>query len=948
MKIELLDIDRLIEVNKLKSVTSHYLFSNKKMIYNPDGILSSEIFGISKSDRRSTFAYIDLKRKFIHPHIYANVMVPMFKNTIFLVAGQKRFTIINGQLQEDPNGWTGLEELYNHWNEIEWAKHKSSNTTSKHLLASLNRDQVFIDKEIVCPPAYRDVMLAGTVDRSDHVDPLNNLYVSLIRSVNLLDEGGLFSRRQYATQSKIQDTLVEISNYFKTLIAAKRGLIRRNLMGKSVDYGVRAVISAPSFNFEKFGDSMVDLEHTAVPLAQCCSLFYPFIESWLSNFFTRELVNNPSRATYIDPVTNKEIVGTIVNAETQFSEKNIKKMINDFIFNPDNRFKVIALDIEIPSRNKNPKIVKATMLLKGKKILPNNTEKLLNRPMTITDLLYLACVDTCEDKRHIMTSRYPVGTDKGIFFSKVRVQSTINHIKLLYNGKEYPFYPDVDIQTDHSRVGVQFVDTLVMSNSHLDGMGADYDGDQVSERGIWSDEANAEAQKLMEEKMTALDIRGNNVKSVAKELYNSMYELTKDGEPDDRSRNGMKPVKKLDQVLTNMFLEMEPDEITRSFLVKYFADTVSITNGNVAGKKKSILNTWDLIDIPENHFFEGQPKKTITIGRYVFNKFILMPINVLGELGIVNDTLNKKNIGKLDNTIGALYQGDKITRKQFNEYTDRRDTLGYWLNGMLAHSISAKMSKPLPEIEKKKAELIKKYQKELDNHNLDVMTQISDELVAYAKELLKDDPGMDLYASGDLDFGNNYKNNSIVKGAVKNELTGEFDFIATSFMDGIDVKDIPAHANSILASQYPASISTADAGYMGKKLLALLQMMEIDEPGTDCGTSKLIPITVTNSNKNELLHTFFQVGDQLQELTEENVNNYVGKVIMCRSPMSCLNDKICSKCAGNLFYQLGVKYAGLFAVQISHAALNLGLKAKHNSVVELFMLDPDSLIQDIR
>ena len=148
----------------------------------------------------------------------------------------------------------------------------------------------------------------------------------------------------------------------------------------------------------------------------------------------------------------------------------------------------------------------------------------------------------------------------------------------------------------------------------------------------------------MSEKMTALDIRGNNIKSVAKELYNSMYELTKDGEPDDRSQNGMKPVKKLDQVLSEMFLNMEPDEITRSFLAKYFADTVSIANGNVSGKKKSILNTWDLIDVPENHFFEGQPKKTITIGRYVFNKFILMPINVLSELGIVNDTLNKKNI----------------------------------------------------------------------------------------------------------------------------------------------------------------------------------------------------------------------------------------------------------------------------------------------------------------
>ena len=50
MKVQILDIERLIEVNNLKEVTSKNLFSNK-MLFDPDGILSNEIFGISKSDR---------------------------------------------------------------------------------------------------------------------------------------------------------------------------------------------------------------------------------------------------------------------------------------------------------------------------------------------------------------------------------------------------------------------------------------------------------------------------------------------------------------------------------------------------------------------------------------------------------------------------------------------------------------------------------------------------------------------------------------------------------------------------------------------------------------------------------------------------------------------------------------------------------------------------------
>ena len=90
--------------------------------------------------------------------------------------------------------------------------------------------------------------------------------------------------------------------------------------------------------------------------------------------------------------------------------------------------------------------------------------------MTITDILYLACVDVCE-KRHCMISRYPVRTDKEMVFTRIRVQSTREHIKVIFNGREYPYYPKIDLDTKPDMVGVQFVDTLVFSNSFLEGMG---------------------------------------------------------------------------------------------------------------------------------------------------------------------------------------------------------------------------------------------------------------------------------------------------------------------------------------------------------------------------------------------------------------------------------------------------------------------------------------------
>lgn len=960
MKIEILDIERLIDVNKLQEVTSPSIFSSK-MVFDPDGLLSNEIFGISRDDRRSTFAYIDLRRPYLHPHIYKKVLKQgVFRDIIYVVSGQHRYVIRNGlPVRDDENGWTGLDQLYKHWDEIDWSKKLGSSAKvtiatdsedapdtveeavgiskiNRDLLSKLKKNQVFITKQLVCPPAYRDVMLTGTIDTSDHVNKLNTMYSQLIRMVATLSEGGIFSATRYATQAKVQDQLVMIMDYFGGLIKGKTGLMRRNLMGKKIDYGVRSVISAPAYNSPDIKDQMVDFDHCAVPISECCSLFYPFIQSWVINFFTREIINDPAHIAFYDPETKQPVTGMIIDPELQFSEKNIRKMINDYIRNPDNRFRVINVAVEDPI---NKKARNASLILKGKEFLDNTTSRDINRAMTVTDLLYLACVDTCERKqRHVMTSRYPVGTDKGIFLNRIRVQSTAKHTNVIFNGIEYPNYPVIDFNVDHDNVGVQFIDTFVYSNSHLAGMDADYDGDQVSVRGIWSDEANEEAEQIMQTKMSALDITGMNSKVVAKEVFNALYELTKDG-------SDPKQVPAAD---VEKYLAMKPDDITLITLTDMFADTVNTSEKNVSGKRKARHQTWDKMTVPAGYFYTGQPAIQTTIGRFILNKFILESIGAIRHCTFMNDVLNGNAIRGLDNFIANIYMRDLITRDQFNRYLDRRDALGYWLSGMLSHTISERMLKPLPEVEKRRAELCEKYKDELAAGNIDIMTKISDELVAYARTLLKDDPGMDLYLSGDLDFNNNYKNNAIIKGAVKNKLTDQFDFVATSLMGGIDVKDIPAHANGILAAQYPASISTEESGYTGKKILALLQMMDLDEHGSDCGTKNLIPITITPRNKDQVVYTYIDNGaGQLILLTPDNIGKYVGKQVMMRTPMTCINDKICSKCAGELFYMLGVEHAGLFATQISHALLNLGLKAKHDSNVNLFTFDPNSLIVDI-
>ena len=441
----------------------------------------------------------------------------------------------------------------------------------------------------------------------------------------------------------------------------------------------------------------------------------------------------------------------------------------------------------------------------------------------------------------------------------------------------------------------------------------------------------------MGEKATALNINGANSRDVAKEVFNSCYGLTKEG-------NG----KDVPSELVKIYLQMTPDHFTAQNLAKMISQLASSENGNNTKVRKARNNTFDRMTIPKNYFYEGQEEIQTTLGRFIFNKFVLQGSNIIHEIKYINYPIKKGDLGDLDQLVGNLYLNDAIDRKQFNSYIDRRDTLAYWVNGMLAHTISQRMLKPLPEINKKKAELIKKYEKEIKDGNIVVMNQIENELLAYAREVLKDDPGMELYDSGDLDFNNNYKCNNIIKGPVMNKITNKFDFIASSFADGIEIKDIPSYANGVLDSQYPASIALRRGGYMGKQLLALLQMMRIDEPGTDCGTKKLIPLTITKFNKKLVIYSYIQEGEELVLLDRKNIDSYIGKTVMMRSPMTCIShDKICNKCAGELFNKLGITNAGLFSVAATHTLLNKFLKSKHNTSVVLYKLDPTTLLQPV-
>ena len=95
------------------------------------------------------------------------------------------------------------------------------------------------------------------------------------------------------------------------------------------------------------------------------------------------------------------------------------------------------------------------------------------------------------------------------------------------NGEYYPFYPKIrqeDIGKDTSNM---FVDTLIFSNIFLKSIGGDYDGDQCSVKGVWSEESNKELIDLINSKGTYINLGAMNIKVSTNEAIQSIYNLTK-------------------------------------------------------------------------------------------------------------------------------------------------------------------------------------------------------------------------------------------------------------------------------------------------------------------------------------------------------------------------------------------------------------------------------------
>jgi DNA-directed RNA polymerase beta' subunit len=507
MKIDVLPADKFIEVNGCPQVTNP-IFLDSTRHPTQDGLFSYTLFGLSGSyDRKTIFGYIDLKKPFLHPVVY-KMITSMDKKVSDLIAGIRYFKVENKQLvesSESEGGRTGISFLYEQWDNIEFKETGSKVRENKiDLLKSLGKAESFMTKQIVIPAFYRDINLQEAESGKISHDTINELYAKVLSAVSSLNDNIGFEFIGAATENRIQNTIVEIYEYLtgKQTLAGKKGIIHKSLLGKNIDYATRSVISAPKIDSNHWKKQQVRYTHSGIPMAQAANLFFPFvvreIQELLSQWFEAE------KRVY--HVKLKDYV-YLKDPMEEYTLENIKKIVNLFIKSPEDRFTKLY--------------VKTDVGLEPMNLFYND----IHRPLTITDLLYMALYECTRDK-HVYVTRYPVEHHQNIYPSKVKVISTVQTKRQKIGHMFFEEYPT--IYDEYPVKDSPFIDTAILNNSMLAALGGDYDGDTISIRGVFSQEANKEANDIIFSKKHLLDGTGRNSRVLQKEAILTLYRLTKD------------------------------------------------------------------------------------------------------------------------------------------------------------------------------------------------------------------------------------------------------------------------------------------------------------------------------------------------------------------------------------------------------------------------------------
>jgi len=523
LQVSLLDVDDFVKKNNLVEITNPVIFDTSSNPTN-DGLLSNTIFGITKESRASTFAYISLKKKFLQPLVY-RIWSKVDSKIKSVIHGIGTYSVDkSGNIVEDPKGDNGIDFLRKNLDKIKFRETDSIKRERYIKFLNDNRKNFFTDKLIVIPPFFRDIKVDGG---KISVGDINKLYINVMVSASAIGDSTEYGFSiGKSVEGRLQEGLIEIYKWFGTGtdsnpnggLPGKFGVIRRANLSKTTDYATRLVMSAPKLDVENMEDIRADFDYSVLPMTSAAANFFPFVIFHMRRFFENEFIGDTKY-----PILDKDgtiIYGEIEDYQIQFSDEVLKKELDRFIHGYSDRFRPVKVLCRVKGKQEY-------LDLKWKGFYKEPDVKALKneRPLTWCDVIYMACEEAVKD-RMILITRYPIDTFYNEFATKIRLSSTIETEEAVFDNVVYTHYPKIRKEDIGKDTSSSFIDTMNICNGYLDSIGGDYDGDMVTIKGVYTDEANAELKKQLASNIHFINLGGNPVISTSKESIQALYAMT--------------------------------------------------------------------------------------------------------------------------------------------------------------------------------------------------------------------------------------------------------------------------------------------------------------------------------------------------------------------------------------------------------------------------------------
>jgi hypothetical protein len=338
-----------------------------------------------------------------------------------------------------------------------------------------------------------------------------------------------------------------------------------------------------------------------------------------------------------------------------------------------------------------------------------------------------------------------------------------------------------------------------------------------------------------------------------------------------------------------------------------------------------------------------------TVGIYIFNLlFLVYPFGNI--IPYINETINTSGLVKINNRLCDLLLMDKITSEQYSHYQEQI----IWFNNFTEILIPGVTPSLLavPDIIKQELKRLIKENDEAIKKG-DIITYVNNvekPILKFAEEWYKknEPDAWRLYGlGGKPSFKNNFKNMFLEVGPIKDIVTGKYKISVKNFSDGIPPEEYSEYANSAVAGSFSRGVATQWAGAKTKEFSTAFESLII-EPGTDCHSSKVIKIKITKENLQDMKWRWItEEGGKEILLTPDNITDYLGKIVNCRTSLYCRSDNLCEKCSADLYRRLGVDKAGLSLSKMTSIFLNKLLKIMHDSTVDTITFDPFDYLYEI-